>query len=372
MEEMREHSGEIKRYLDRLYAEERRQHAFRAQNPEEFAPWQTSARDAFRSLLGLERITAEADGHRVQVDLADEVEDQGRYLRQRGWLETEPEVRIPFWLLQPQGPGPFPLAVTPHGHENGDTYVGLWQDPRSREQVPREDQDVAVQAVERGFFTIAPATRGMGANPRSFRIADIADRHDGHDCRCHNWQVIVAGRTMLGERVWDLMRILDWARALPEVDGDTVLMTGNSGGGMATLHTAAADPRVTIAVPCCSYNNYVSPHGTLRHCPCNAIPGIMDFGEYWDVAGLIAPRYLLTVNGKMDPAHPTAEVDHAVSRLSAIYRTAVHPDRYEHRYGEGGHRFFQALMWPWIERVVQSLTSNSRRSGSSPGPPGEG
>ena len=124
---------------------------------------------------------------------------------------------------------------------------------------------------------------------------------------------------------------------------------------MATLHTAAADERVTVAVPCCSYNNYVSPHGTLRHCPCNAIPGILTFGEYWDVAGLVAPRLMLTVNGKLDPLHPVEEVDHAAARLKAIYQAAGRRDRYEHRFGEGGHRFFSALIWPWVENAMSGL-----------------
>ena len=160
---------------------------------------------------------------------------------------------------------------------------------------------------------------------------------------------------MLGERVWDLMRILDWALALPEVNRNAVLMMGNSGGGMATLHTAAADERVTMAVPCCSYSNYLSPFGTLRHCPCNAIPGILRFGEYWGVAGLVAPRHMLTVNGDGDSHHPVNEVDNAVSRLEMAYQAAGAADRYEHRYGHGGHRFYSDLMWPWIDRVIQTL-----------------
>ena len=116
--------------------------------------------------------------------------------------------------------------------------------------------------------------------------------------------------------------------------------------------TAACDDRISVAVPCCAYNNYMSFEGTLRHCPCNAIPGIFRFGEYWDVAGLIAPRALLTVNGSGDSLHPVAEVDAAVSRLREIYMAAGAAQMYEHRYGEGGHRFYSDLMWPWIESNI--------------------
>jgi dienelactone hydrolase len=364
-----QHPASVQRYLDRLYAEDRREHACRASTPAEFAAWQRQARPALARLLALPRIAADCSGHQPHVQwkrdsasvrhdgspvaLEDTGEDMGTYVRPVGYIHTEPDVTVRFWLLRPKSAGPFPLAVTPHGHENGNTYVGEWTDAHTRQQVEELDQDVAVQAVERGFLTIAPATRGMQGNPHSYRIADIAQRHNGRDCVCHSWQVAVAGRTMLGERVWDLQCLLDWALELPEVDAGRVLMVGNSGGGMATLHTAACDERISVAVPCCAYSNYVSPMGTLRHCPCNAVPGIISgFGEFWDVAGLVAPRSLLTVNGREDALHPVAEVDAATARLAAIYRAAGAEGRYQHRYGDGGHRFYADLMWPWISRAL--------------------
>lgn len=348
-----QHPDDVRRYLDRLYAEPRRRHACQARTAGEFAEWQKTARPALKQLLALPRISADCAGHVREAELEEDEIDLGTYLRRSGRIHTEPDVTTRFWLLRPKGDGPFPLAVTPHGHENGNTYVGMWTDERTRRQVQEEDQDVAVQAVNRGFLTIAPATRGMKGNPYSYRVADIGQRHDGRDCVCHSWQVAVAGRTMLGERVWDLRRILDWALDLPEVDARRVLMLGNSGGGMATLHTAACDERITVPVPCCAYSNYVSPLGTLRHCPCNAVPGIIsDFGEFWDVAALVVPRPMLTVNGRYDKLHPVDEVDAAVSRLSACYAAAGAADRYEHRYGDGGHRFYSELMWPWVEQAL--------------------
>ena len=353
---MKEHPQDVKNYLSRLYKQERRLFECRAQTSHEFTEWQTGARWEFRRLLSLSPIAEGADGFSSEVKTLPGKEDIGPCFREQGWIETEPDVRVQFWMLTPKSPGPYPLAITPHGHQNGDSYAGVWHDEKSRIEIEQEDLDVAVQAAARGFLTIAPSTRGMKANPKSFRIADIADRHDGRDCRCHNWQIIMAGRTMMGERVWDLMRILDWALALSEVRQDVVLMMGNSGGGMASLHTTAVDERIHIAVPCCSYSNYVSPYGTLRHCTCNAIPGILGFGEFWDVAGLVAPRRMLTVNGDSDSLHPVDEVNYAVARLKKIYQAADAADNYEHRFGHGGHRFYSDLMWPWIDQAVQELS----------------
>jgi dienelactone hydrolase len=130
---------------------------------------------------------------------------------------------------------------------------------------------------------------------------------------------LLAGRTAIGERVWDLQRIIDWAAKLPEVDATRVLMMGNSGGGVATFYAAACDERITVAVPSCSFTTYTSPNGYIYLCDCNIVPGILELGETWDVAGLIAPRYLLAVSGKKDSLHSAADINRAASRTQAIY-----------------------------------------------------
>lgn len=113
-----------------------------------------------------------------------------------------------------------------------------------------------------------------------------------------------------------------------------------------------ADERISVAVPSCAYNNYMTRAGNSRHCPCNAVPGLLNFGEIWDVGALIAPRHLLTVNGREDTMHPVEEVDAAAEKLHSLYRTAGCEGNYEHRWGEGGHRFYRDLMWPWIKSAL--------------------
>ncbi len=179
-----EHPKEVRAYLSRLYGEERRAYACRARSPEEFGAWQRTARSKLVELLGLVHIAESSGQGGVSVELDPNAEQLEGYSRGTGRIQTEPDVWVEFWILKPDGPGPFPLAVTPHGHENGDEYAGVWDAVQTREKIARTDQDVAVQAAKRGFLAIAPATRGMGRNPSSYRIRDIADRV-GRDCRCH-------------------------------------------------------------------------------------------------------------------------------------------------------------------------------------------
>jgi len=335
----------VAEYLQRVNHEGQHRYAFRDDYPGGFEQWRKEARQELKVLVGLDKIAAQAAGFEPKVELGD-AEDLGDYTRQQGHIETEPSVRIPFWLLRPKGEGPFPLGVFPHGHDSRghDTTAGVSHGEPHRKKILAEDRDVAVQAARQGFLAIAPATRGLATDG----VPDLHDRHGGRDCRSHVMHCLLAGRTAMGERVWDMERILDWALARSDVDGRRVLMMGNSGGGMVTLYAAACDPRVTVAVPSCSFTTLTSPAGYLYHCDCNLVPGLLTFGDLPDVAGLIAPRALLAVNGRHDKLHSASDIERAATRVHTIYQAANAPRRFEHRWGEEGHRFYADLMWPFV------------------------
>ena len=347
----------VSSYLSRLYSEHRRQFSFQGDDPGRFAQWQQDARPALRELIGLKNIASQVGKHDQIVHVDDETNADG-YTRRKGWIETEPDVRIPFWLLKPKGAGPFPLALLPHGHDKigHDTYAGVFHDEDHKQQTLANDRSVAVQAVSRGFLAIAPATRGLGVDG----VPDLTGRHGERDCRSQLMHCLLAGRTAIGERVWDLSRLLDWATTLPEVDSRQTLMMGNSGGGMATLYTAACDERITIAVPSCSFTTITSPEGRIYHCDCNMVPGLLTWGDLYDVAGLIAPRWLLAVNGRRDKLHRAASIERAAARARMIYKAAGHPTRFEHRWGPEGHRFYSDLMWPFVMQAVQEPASQHK------------
>jgi hypothetical protein len=227
-------------YLKRIYSQDRQPLAFREEFPGGFDAWQREARSELIRKIGLERIAASVGDHQPVVEL-DEPEDLGDYLRQRGVVETEPDVRIPFWLLKPKGDGPWPLGVFPHGHSRigHDTSAGVYHDEAHKKRTLDEDRDVAVQAVKRGFLAIAPAVRGISTDG----VPDLHGRHGNRDCRSHVMHCLAAGRTATGERVWDMQRILDWAEGLEEVDSRTVLMTITAVTGAAS--TLARLPSIT-------------------------------------------------------------------------------------------------------------------------------
>ena len=82
-------------------------------------------------------------------------------------------------------------------------------------------------------------------------------------------------------------------------------------------------------------------------------PGLMELGGLPDVAGLIAPRYLLAVNGRKDTLFSQKDIEQAAATVRGIYRAADCPEHFEHRWGAEGHRFYKDLMWPFVLRAFQ-------------------
>jgi cephalosporin-C deacetylase-like acetyl esterase len=126
--------------------------------------------------------------------------------------------------------------------------------------------------------------------------------------------------------VWDSMRALDYLLTLPEVDPANIGITGNSGGGLNTLFTAALDPRFKAAVVVgytFEFANWIRYAGA--HCTCTHLPALFRSMEWFGVAGLIAPRPLLMLQGEYDAIFPIEGARRAARDTAAIYAAAGAP-----------------------------------------------
>ncbi len=335
-----------------MYAAVPAEFEFRAQTRPQFLAWQRRFRPRLRQTLGLDAMATDLAKHKPHAK-RQKVEDLGDHTREFWHLWVEPTVPLPFYLLRPKGlTGPLPLVLTPHGHNSPGKYVGLEKDANERRMIRHEDGDIAVQSVREGYLTIAATTRGFG---------DTRTEHDRqtdvpNSCRLLEFHGLLAGRTAIGQRVWDIQRILDWALANLEVDPKRIAITGNSGGGATALFAAACDTRIAVAVPSCFFCTFRGSIGSIHHCDCNYIPGILRLGEMSDIAGLIAPRPFCAIAGKTDPIFPIRPVRQAYRQLKHIYTVAKAPDQCHLHIGPGAHRYYQAGAWPFIHEAF-SLSS---------------
>lgn len=307
--------------------------------------WQTDARTALAALLGLDQLKRQMAGFRPAGRLLREEKADG-YVRQFWVVNTEPTVPLPLIVLLPSGKkGPLPLVLTPHGHgRNTEAYAGVFKDSTEAAFVQAGERDVAVQAVKEGYIAIAPTTRAFGET----RTEEDKKEDKPFSCRIQLMHDLLLGRTPVGDRVWDMQRILDWAISRFDIDTARVAITGNSAGGTVTLFTAAIDTRFTLAAPSSYFSTFEGSIGSIAHCDCNYIPGILNWGRMSDVAGLIAPRPMSIIHGKKDEIYPIAETRKAFDQLRSIYEAAGAAAQLQLYEGSEGHRYYKAGAWPFI------------------------
>ncbi len=341
-------SFEPDRYVPYLAAETHRRFAFRAQSRDEWDAWQRAFRPYLRRLLGLD--TIQARGH---CDLAPKKtgqEELDDHVREEWSIQTEPGFRVPFFLLRPREvTEPRPLVLTPHGHGKPGklTYVGIWGDEEEKASIVEGERDIALQAVGEGYVAIAPDVRAFAAMRRSEDI----EQDNTSSCRTLQMHALLFGRTLIGERVFDIGRLIDYAATRDEVDTGRIAITGNSGGGTISLFAGACDTRISVAVPSSYFCTFEGSIGTLHHCECNYVPGIMGVAEMYDVAGLTAPRPFMAVAGREDAIFPYPAVQEAFAKLAQVYAVAGASERCRLSTGEGGHRYYKKDVWPFVKQV---------------------
>ena len=73
-----------------------------------------------------------------------------------------------------------------------------------------------------------------------------------------------------------------------------------------------------------------------------------------DLAGLIAPRYLVIVCGKDDKIFPLHGVQKSYETAKALYQAAGAPDNCKLVVGNEGHRFYADDAWPVMHAFIRA------------------
>lgn len=339
-------------HFSRQYAAAGKEFTCKAKNASELAAWRAAFLPRLRQALGLTKLESQLKGFTPHAALRAS-EDMGDYLRQRWVIWTEPTVPLPVVILLPKAEGKRPLVLTPHGHgRNTEQYAGIYLDEAERTMAEERGRDVAVQAVKLGYVVIAPTTRAFGETRTEKDKADSIP----FSCRIQLMHDLLVGRTPVGDRVWDMSRLIDWALVNLPVDKERIAITGNSGGGTVSLFAAACDDRIRVSAPSSYFCSFEASVGTIAHCDCNYIPGILELCEMGDVAALIAPRALSIVNGVQDNIFPIEAARAEFRRVRQVYALAGATAKLQMYEGAGGHEYYKEGVWPF----VMELFGNSK------------
>ncbi|MGL4609338.1 MAG: alpha/beta hydrolase family protein [Trueperaceae bacterium] len=334
-------------YVKALLVETPKRFSFCETSLEQAKLWQGEFRQELARILRLEAIATRGEPPLTAQLLSSE--PQPDHLREEWRLETEKGFYLPFYLLRPHNvSGRLPLVLTPHGHNilGKKTYVGLYESQKDRQDMEEGERDIALQAVREGYIAIASDMRGFAG----LRRQEDIDKDANNSCRTLQMYALLFGRTLIGERVWDIQRLLDWALNREDVDPDAVIITGSSGGGTVSLFAAALDERIHVCIPGSYFCTFKDSIASLWHCECNDVPNLLNLAEMADVAGLIAPRPFLAVNGKLDKIFPIEATKQSFANLQSIYGVFHAKEKCQLSIGEGGHRYYKRDVWPFVQR----------------------
>lgn len=239
---------------------------------------------------------------------------------------------------------PLPVVICLQGHTTG-MHISLGRTIYSPDaDYLTRDADFAITALKQGYAVLVLEQRAFG-ELKSEAMLRFAPESS---CTCHHnaATAMLIGRTLIGERVWDVSRAIDFLETLPEIDSEKIGLMGNSGGGTASYYAACLDERIKIVMPSCAVCTFKDSIVWKRHCICNYIPNIAKYFDMGDIACLIAPRPIVMVSGKTDIGFHIDGALEAYETIEKIYKKAGAADKCKMVIGEEGHRFYADLSWP--------------------------
>ena len=276
--------------------------------------WKKACRDKLAELLGFSRPTPCA------ATLVRSMEHQG--VRIEAWvMQVDENLSIPAYLLSHSAPTRSDRAVMAiHGHGAVEPCVGMRDDYHHQ---------FALRLAQAGHLVLCPALRGFGP---------LGDMAFGDDRTCLDYwrsergrqftlisDAFLFGKTVIGQTIEDLLR---WEMWLAEHCGvRTIDVAGISYGGDVAMTYPVFSERVGTIYASGTMGSFEGIFSRCYNAPAHGIPGILNWMDRSDIAGLSAPRPIRLHYGELDTPGPdnnsasyNETVQPALAELRAIYK----------------------------------------------------
>jgi len=310
---------------------------------EDFDTWQVAARSKLWQLLGMDKCSLAA------LDFVIEYENECEWdgvTEIRFSYQSEPGYRVPGHLFIPKkAVGKPPVMICLQGHSSGmHISLGRAKYPGDEDMICSGDRDFCARAVKEGFAAVAIEQRNFG---------ECSLQH-GNFCHQAAMTALLMGRTVIGQRVWDIMRLIDALELYfdSRLDISAICCMGNSGGGTATAYAAALEDRICLAMPSCAMCTFRESIGAMYHCTCNYVPGIANCFDMYDLMAMAYPKRYIQVSGEEDEIFPLSGAQAVFSRGKQVYEQRGAGDLCVFVRGKGGHRFYADAAWQEVHRLL--------------------
>ena len=319
----------------------------------DFLLWKKAIKEKWTELLGLDEIAKNACPPRLTIDWEEKKEG---YTQTRFTFESEIGETVPCYLLTPDtGKAKYPVVILLQGHSSG-FHLSVGEKKWKEDEAWQPRKSFALQAVKHGFAALAIEQRGLGERRSKLSYGEENVYYGRpHMCAVAALNAFALGRTILGERVWDISKAIDLLPNFPQCDTEKITVAGISGGGTATFYAGCYDERIKLVVPCCAFSSYKTSIFAIEHCLCNYIPSVWNWFDMQDLACLVAPRNLLIVTGQKDEIFPVTGVRSSYETVKGIYARAGVEDKCRLVETPSGHHWCEDIVWTAINEECKKL-----------------
>lgn len=326
--------------------------AFRAETEAECLVWQAALREKLYHVLGCDTMRHAPAKARILETVACD-----GYTRIKMLIHTEPDVQMPFYLLQPDGctEGTRRRAVIAcHGHCGGgkDAVAGIRDVQPVIDAIAEYNYNYGEQLARLGYMVFCPDARGFGERREKALQGDAAWQITGSSCSTLNSMALSLGQSVTGMWLWDLMRLVDYILSREDVV-DSPAVVGLSGGGLQALWLAAMDTRMRCAVVSGYFYGYRESLLSEECCSCNYVPNLWRMVDIGDVGALIAPRPLVIETGTEDSLNGASGLGNVLPQVDTVRRAMALFGATNHLYHDifqGGHRFHGDMAFAALAR----------------------
>jgi hypothetical protein len=264
--------------------------------------WQKELRTKLFDILKIRDLVSEGTDIPLNIRTSS-FKDEENYVFYEREINSTKKRRIEFVMTVPKNrEGPFPAIIFLSGHD-GTAHT--------------------IYKEETGYYNVGRHLASDGYVTLSVKIS----QHDVYE----------PNRINMGERLWDLMRCVDYLVTCDDVDKERIGCGGKSLGGEMAMWLGAMDDRVKA----CLVSGFLTTMDQLEvnHCMCWKFPGLRELVDFADIYSLIAPRPLCFQNGIDEPlAHfPPSVALPVYNELSITYMDFGAPENVTLVVHKGGH-----------------------------------
>lgn len=266
--------------------------------------WRQACREKLAELIGFSKPAP------CQATLLRSTKHQG--VRIEAWvMRVDESLSIPAYLLSRESKAKNLRALMAiHGHGAVEPCIGMRDDYHHQ---------FALKMAQAGHLVLCPALRGFGP------LGDMAFDDDRYCLdywrseRGRQFTLIsdafLYGQTVIGQTIEDLLR---WETWLSDHAGvQTIDVAGISYGGDVAMTYPVFSDRVGKIYASGTMGSFEGIFSRCYNAPAHGIPGILNWMDRSDVAGLNAPRPIRLHYGELDKPGP--------DNNSASYNETVQP-----------------------------------------------